>query len=84
MAGARHLWRLDGATRTGGNGHVNRRNNAWVAERFGKMGYVHDVDEQRTLWRAVSDIHWYRYTIMVFRKRKAKRLGFGRTPSPFL
>ena len=52
----------------GGNGHVNIRSNAWVIERFGRMGYAHDAATQRALRRAVSDIHWYRDSIMVFRR----------------
>ena len=55
----------------GGNGHVNRRSNAWVIERFGRMGYAHDAPTQRALRRSVSDIHWYRDTIMVFRRQEA-------------
>mmetsp|Transcript_12976 Transcript_12976/g.29352 ORF Transcript_12976/g.29352 Transcript_12976/m.29352 type:complete len:313 (-) Transcript_12976:130-1068(-) len=55
----------------GGNGHVNIRSNAWVARRFVKMGYLHDRETQHALRRAVSDIHWYRDTVMVFRRTKA-------------
>ena len=54
----------------GGNGHVNLRSNEWVVRRMGEMGYVHDQDTERKLRRAVTDIHWFRETIMAFTKRE--------------
>lgn len=62
----------------GGNGHVNRRSNRWVVDRFQKMGYLHDTESERALRAAVADIHWYRETLMVFRKVRASvRLRSG-------
>lgn len=60
---------LSWSNNAGGNGHVNLRTNEWVVQRFAKMGYVHDADAQRDLRRAVSDIHWFRDTLMVFRRQ---------------
>lgn len=60
---------LSWSNNAGGNGHVNLRTNAWAVQRFAKMGYEHDEREERALRRAVSDIHWFRDTIMVFRRK---------------
>ena len=54
----------------GGNGHVNLRSNEWVARRMRQMGYEHDLAGEITLRRAVRDIHWFRDTLMVFRRRR--------------
>ena len=60
---------LSWSNNAGGNGHVNLRTNEWVVQRFDAMGYMRDVAEERALRQAVSDIHWFRDTIMAFRRR---------------
>ena len=52
----------------GGNGHVNLRTNEWVERRLARMGYQRDKPSERALRRAVSDIHWFRDTLMAFRR----------------
>jgi hypothetical protein len=32
------------------------------------MGYLHDTEAQHALRQAVSSIHWFRDTLMVFRR----------------
>ena len=59
---------LSWSNNAGGNGHVNLRTNEWVAKRFARMGYEHDLNAERALRTAVRDIHWFRDTIMVFRR----------------
>ena len=54
----------------GGNGHVNIRDNAWVVKRIGAMGYDHDPVAEGALRHSVSDIHWFRSTLMVFRRHE--------------
>ena len=61
---------LSWSNNAGGNGHVNLRTNEWVARRFRKMGYAHDLAAEAALRKAVSDIHWFRDTIMVFRRQR--------------
>ena len=53
----------------GGNGHVNLRSNEWVVKRMADMGYAHDKQAEETLRRSVTDIHWFRTTLMVFTKK---------------
>jgi len=60
---------LSWSNNAGGNGHVNLRTNPWVERRLGQMGYDHDLKAERALRKAVSDIHWFRDTLMVFRRR---------------
>ena len=60
---------LSWSDNAGGNGHVNLRTNEWVRRRFGQMGYEHDERAERALRAAVHDIHWFRDTVMVFRRR---------------
>jgi len=60
---------LSWSNNAGGNGHVNLRTNEWVEERLGSMGYVRQVADEQALRRAVSDIHWFRDTLMVFQRR---------------
>lgn len=55
----------------GSNGHVNPRANAWVVRTFTKLGYEHDADAQRRLRSSVSKLHWFRDSLLVFRKPKA-------------
>ena len=51
-----------------GNGHVNPRTPAWVVQRFGKMGYVHDARAQEGLRRA-AQLKWFQRGILVFRRQ---------------
>ena len=60
---------LSWSNNVGGNGHVNLRTNEWTVRRFQKMGYVHDEAAERELRRSIRDIHWFRETVMVFRRR---------------
>jgi len=53
----------------GGNGHVNLRSNEWVVKRMADMGYAQDKQAEETLRRSVTDIHWFRTTLMVFTKK---------------
>ena len=64
---------LSWSNNAGGNGHVNLRTNEWVVKRFAAMGYEHDTGAERTLRKAVSDIHWFRDTLMVFRRKQPQR-----------
>ena len=64
---------LSWSNNAGGNGHVNLRTNDWVVRRFRQMGYAHDVDAENALRHAVKDIHWFRDTVMVFRRRGGAR-----------
>jgi len=61
---------LSWSNNAGGNGHVNLRTNEWVVRKFETMGYDQDLKSERALRRAVSDIHWFKDTLMVFRRRK--------------
>jgi hypothetical protein len=60
---------LSWSNNAGGNGHVNLRTNEWAVRRFAQMGYDHDERAERALRRSVNAIHWFRDTIMVFRRR---------------
>lgn len=60
---------LSWSNNEGGNGHVNLRTPAWVESRFARMGYSQDEAATRALRRSVSDIHWFRETLMVFRRQ---------------
>ena len=59
----------------GGNGHVNLRSNEWVVKRMAQMGYAHDKQAEETLRRSVTDIHWFRTTLMVFTKKAGAGAG---------
>jgi hypothetical protein len=59
---------LSWSNNAGGNGHVNLRTGDWVVRRFERMGYLHDTEAQHALRQAVSSIHWFRDTLMVFRR----------------
>ena len=54
-----------------GNGHVNRRPNEYVIEEMERRGFEHAPAVTKKLRAAVTRIHWYRETIMVFRRRSA-------------
>ena len=71
---------LSWSNNAGGNGHVNLRTNEWVVRRLSQMGYDHDERAERALRRAVNAIHWFRDTVMVFRKRA----GAGGSSRPAL
>ena len=60
---------LSWSNNAGGNGHVTLRTNEWAEARFGRMGYVRDLPAERALRRSVSNIHWFRETLLVFRRR---------------
>lgn len=66
---------LSWSNNAGGNGHVNLRTNEWVEDKLGSMGYVRELADERALRRAVSDIHWFRDTLMVFRRKSKARRG---------
>lgn len=57
-------WALVGQ---GGHGHVNEHNNDYVKGRMAALGYVNDVEAERSL-RATASLWWFRNTIMVFRR----------------
>ena len=61
----------------GGNGHVNIRDNAWVVRRLEAMGYAHDPKGEAALRRGVTDIHWFRSTLMVFRRHETNPAPSG-------
>jgi len=73
---------LSWSNNAGGNGHVNLRTNDWVEERLRGMGYVRQRYDEKALRKGVSDIHWFRDTLMVFQRRglrrQARALAFGR------
>ena len=71
---------LSWSNNAGGNGHVNLRTNEWVVQRFAKMGYEHDERAERELRRSVNAIHWFRDTLMVFRRRAVE--GGGALAAP--
>jgi len=60
---------LSWSNNEGGNGHVNLRSNEWVVAAMGRHGFDHDLEAQAALRKGISDIHWYRETLMVFRRR---------------
>ena len=64
---------LSWSNNAGGNGHVNLRTNEWVEERLRTMGYQRDLAGEKGLRRSVSDIHWFRDTVMVFRRNAGRR-----------
>lgn len=68
---------LSWSDNAGGNGHVNLRTNEWVVQRMGAMGYVHDEAAELALRHAVTDIHWFRTTLMAFRRKSSTADGGG-------
>mmetsp|Transcript_6789 Transcript_6789/g.17613 ORF Transcript_6789/g.17613 Transcript_6789/m.17613 type:complete len:290 (-) Transcript_6789:162-1031(-) len=66
---------LSWSNNAGGNGHVNLRTNEWVEEKMQTMGYKRQRQDERALRQAVSDIHWFRDTLMVFRRTGSRRNG---------
>lgn len=63
---------LSWSNNEGGNGHVNLRSNEWVAEAMRARQFEHDPDGQAALRHGISDIHWYRETVMVFRRSRGE------------
>ena len=59
-------WALKGQT---GAGHFNTQNNDYIKARFKKYGFVSD-DVAEKLLRRYCDLHWFRGTLMVFRRVK--------------
>mmetsp|Transcript_36557 Transcript_36557/g.80300 ORF Transcript_36557/g.80300 Transcript_36557/m.80300 type:complete len:315 (-) Transcript_36557:336-1280(-) len=55
----------------GGNGHVNLRDNEWVIRTLARLGFSHDVNAQRKLRESIASIHWFRDTLMAFRRATA-------------
>eukprot|EP00967_Tisochrysis_lutea_P134519 scaffold237658_cov35-Tisochrysis_lutea.AAC.3 len=61
---------LSWSNEEGGNGHVNLRSNEWVVQELRKRGFKHDPVAQKQLRKAISSIHWYAQTVLVFRRAR--------------
>lgn len=57
-------WAIKGQ---GGDGHFNEQNNDYIKLKICKLGYVNDIESENKL-RNDSTLHWFKNTIMVFRK----------------
>jgi cyclopropane fatty-acyl-phospholipid synthase-like methyltransferase len=57
-------WAIEGQ---GGHGHVNEQNNDYIKSKICKLGYINDLENEKKL-RRDSTLHWFKNTIMVFRK----------------
>jgi len=51
----------------GGHGHFNEQNNDYIKSKVCKLGYINDIISENIL-RKNSTFHWFKNTIMVFRK----------------
>jgi cyclopropane fatty-acyl-phospholipid synthase-like methyltransferase len=51
----------------GGDGHFNEQNHDYVKEKICNLGYINDIESENIL-RNKSTLHWFKNTIMVFRK----------------
>ena len=51
----------------GGIGHVNCQNNDYIKKIFANLGYSNDIKTETEL-RAVSQVQWFKNTIMIFKK----------------
>jgi cyclopropane fatty-acyl-phospholipid synthase-like methyltransferase len=51
-----------------GDGHVNCQNNDYVKSIFHKLNYINDIGAENML-RKNASLHWFKNTIMVFRKQ---------------
>ena len=51
----------------GGVGHYNEQNNDYVKSKICALGYTNDVESENIL-RNNSSLHWFKNTIMVFKK----------------
>jgi hypothetical protein len=54
-----------------------------VEQRLKALGYERQMADERTLRLGVSDIHWFRDTLIVFRRQGAERALDGRRRSRF-
>jgi FkbM family methyltransferase len=52
----------------GGHGHFNEQNNDYIKSKIGALGYIIDIENENKL-RQDSTLHWFKNTIMVFRKK---------------
>jgi len=53
----------------GGHGHVNCQNNDYIKSIFESYGYKNDIEAENWFRSNITDnCHWFRNTIMVFRK----------------
>jgi len=50
-----------------GDGHINEQNNPYIKQKVCGLGYENDVT-QETLFRKSATLHWFKKTIMVFRR----------------
>ena len=50
-------------------GHVNHQPNSYVIEKMQKLGYIWEEMLQRRL-RDAAEAHWFKGTIMVFKRKK--------------
>lgn len=57
-------WAVEGQ---GGHGHFNEKNNDYIKSKICKLGYINDIETENKL-RSNSKLHWFKNTIMVFRK----------------
>ena len=57
-------WAIEGQ---GGHGHYNERNNDYIKSKICDLGYINDIESENNL-RKDSTLHYFRNTIMVFRK----------------
>jgi len=51
----------------GGHGHFNEQNNDYIKSKICGLGYINDIECENKL-RSDSTLHWFKNTIMVFRK----------------
>jgi hypothetical protein len=52
----------------GGDGNFNEQNNDYIKKNC-NLGYINDVESENKLIRELSILHWFKTTIMVFRKK---------------
>lgn len=57
-------WAIQGQD---GDGHVNEQSNDYIKQKLLNLGYTNDVEAEQEL-RKNSTAHWFKNTIMVFRK----------------
>ncbi len=58
-------WAIKGQ---GGFGHFNEKNNQYIKDKICSYGYVNDIEAEKH-FRSVSQLKWFKNTIMVFRKK---------------
>jgi cyclopropane fatty-acyl-phospholipid synthase-like methyltransferase len=59
-------WAIKGQ---GGHGHFNEQNNDYIKNKITNLGYYNDIESENIL-REKSTLHWFKNTIMVFRKKE--------------